>query len=190
MASTACGPMRPLLAQPNKVKRGQMGQPTSPQGQVGPKPQLGPPQLFLTPNPIKPKMAIKTLRTHFGQGPPWTTFQPMASGSHQRPPDKPSSILPLNLRGIIPIPPCTPYPRLEEQCIYGIIYHYAPFFLRNSMMTLSEPNYMIPNQVPKSNAHFEGVLFSSSVWHSMVGIRGLFKDPNHLALQEFGWRFN
>ncbi|MBW0563806.1 hypothetical protein O181_103521 [Austropuccinia psidii MF-1] len=33
-------------------------------------------------------MAIKTLRTHFGQGPPWTTFQPMASGNHRRPPDQ------------------------------------------------------------------------------------------------------
>ncbi|MBW0576756.1 hypothetical protein O181_116471 [Austropuccinia psidii MF-1] len=56
--------------------------PTSPQGQVGLKQHLGPPEPFLAPNPIK------TLRTHFGQGPPWTTFQPMASGSSQRPPDQ------------------------------------------------------------------------------------------------------
>ncbi|MBW0581022.1 hypothetical protein O181_120737 [Austropuccinia psidii MF-1] len=45
----------------------QRGQPTSPQGQVGPKPQLGPPEPFVAPNPIK------TLRTHFGQGPPEVT---------------------------------------------------------------------------------------------------------------------
>ncbi|MBW0489616.1 hypothetical protein O181_029331 [Austropuccinia psidii MF-1] len=46
--------------------------PTSPQGQMGDKPQLGPPEPFLAPNPIKPKMAIKTLRTHFAQGSLWS----------------------------------------------------------------------------------------------------------------------
>ncbi|MBW0460571.1 hypothetical protein O181_000286 [Austropuccinia psidii MF-1] len=45
-------------------------------------------------------------------------------------------------------------------------------------------------KVPRSNAHFEGGLFSSSVWKSMAAIRRLFKDPNHLALQELGWQFN
>ncbi|MBW0505946.1 hypothetical protein O181_045661 [Austropuccinia psidii MF-1] len=100
-------------------------------------------------------MAIKTLRIHFDQGPPWTTFQPMASGNHQRPPDQLSSILPLNPRGILPIPPCIPYSRLQEWCIYSIIYHYAPFLLSNSMVTFSGPNSMIPNQGPKSNAHLK-----------------------------------
>ncbi|MBW0484348.1 hypothetical protein O181_024063 [Austropuccinia psidii MF-1] len=33
-------------------------------------------------------MVKKTLRTHFGQEPPWTNFQPMASGSHQSLPDQ------------------------------------------------------------------------------------------------------
>ncbi|MBW0495432.1 hypothetical protein O181_035147 [Austropuccinia psidii MF-1] len=55
---------------------------------LAPKAQLGPPEPLLAPNPIKPKMAKKTLRTHFGQGPPWTTFQSLASGNHQRPPDQ------------------------------------------------------------------------------------------------------
>ncbi|MBW0576930.1 hypothetical protein O181_116645 [Austropuccinia psidii MF-1] len=36
----------------------------------------------------------------------------------------------------------------QEWCIYSIIYHYEPFLLRNPMVTLSGPNYMIPNQVP------------------------------------------
>ncbi|MBW0551848.1 hypothetical protein O181_091563 [Austropuccinia psidii MF-1] len=36
----------------------------------------------------------------------------------------------------------------QEWCIYGIIYHYAPFLLSNPVVTLSGPNYMIPNQVP------------------------------------------
>ncbi|MBW0543359.1 hypothetical protein O181_083074 [Austropuccinia psidii MF-1] len=93
-------------------------------------------------------MAKKTLRTHFGQEPPWATFQPMASGNHQRPPDQLSNPSP-QLKGDFPIPPCIPYSRLQEWCIYGIIYHYAPFLLSNSMVTLSGPNSMIPNQGPK-----------------------------------------
>ncbi|MBW0503893.1 hypothetical protein O181_043608 [Austropuccinia psidii MF-1] len=69
--------------------------------------------------------------------------------NHQRPPDQLSSILTLNLRGILPIPPCTPYSRWQEWCIHGIIYHYAPFFLSNSMVTFSGLNSMIPNEGPK-----------------------------------------
>ncbi|MBW0492658.1 hypothetical protein O181_032373 [Austropuccinia psidii MF-1] len=41
---------------------------------------------------------------------------------------------------------------------------------------------------PKSITNFEGGLFSSSVWQSMVAIRRSFQDPNHLALQELGWQ--
>ncbi|MBW0555767.1 hypothetical protein O181_095482 [Austropuccinia psidii MF-1] len=47
-------------------------------------------------------MAMNHHRTLFGRGSPLTTFQPMAPGTHQRPPDLLSSILPLNLRGILP----------------------------------------------------------------------------------------
>ncbi|MBW0489921.1 hypothetical protein O181_029636 [Austropuccinia psidii MF-1] len=89
-------------------------------------------------------MAINHQRPQIGLGPPRTTFQPMASGNHQRPPDQLSSTLLLNLRGILPIPPCTPYSRLQEWCIYGIIYHYAPLLLRNSVVTFSGPKSMIP----------------------------------------------
>ncbi|MBW0473781.1 hypothetical protein O181_013496 [Austropuccinia psidii MF-1] len=52
----------------------------------------------------------------------------------------------------------------QEWCIYGIIYHYAPFLLRNPRVTLSGPNYLIPNEVPKSIITFEGGHFSYSVW--------------------------
>ncbi|MBW0548990.1 hypothetical protein O181_088705 [Austropuccinia psidii MF-1] len=45
-------------------------------------------------------------------------------------------------------------------------------------------------KVPKFNTHFEGGLFSSSVWQSMAAIRRLFKDPNHLALKDLGLKFN
>ncbi|MBW0553659.1 hypothetical protein O181_093374 [Austropuccinia psidii MF-1] len=44
-------------------------------------------------------------------------------------------------------------------------------------------------KVLKFITNFEGGLFSSSVWQSMVAIRRPFQDPNHLALQELGWQF-
>ncbi|MBW0497692.1 hypothetical protein O181_037407 [Austropuccinia psidii MF-1] len=77
------------------------GKPTSPQGLVDLKPQLGRPEPFLASNPIKPKMAMKTLRTHFGQGSPWITFHPMASGNHQGSQDQLQNLF-LTSRGIFP----------------------------------------------------------------------------------------
>ncbi|MBW0579866.1 hypothetical protein O181_119581 [Austropuccinia psidii MF-1] len=56
-----------------------MGPTTSPQGQVGLKPQLGPPEPILAPNLNHPKNDQKDLRTQIGH------FQPLASGNHQRP---------------------------------------------------------------------------------------------------------
>ncbi|MBW0559791.1 hypothetical protein O181_099506 [Austropuccinia psidii MF-1] len=79
----------------------------------------------------------------------------MASGNDQRPPDKLSSVLILNLSGILSIPPCTPYSRLQEWCIYGIIYPYAPFLFSNSMVKFSGPNSMISNQGPKIQPPFQ-----------------------------------
>ncbi|MBW0525310.1 hypothetical protein O181_065025 [Austropuccinia psidii MF-1] len=104
---------------------------------------------------MTPKMAINHHRPQIGQGPPWTTFHLMASGNHQRPPDQLGSILPLNIRVIPPIPPCTPYSRFQEWFIHGIVYHYAPFLLSNSMVTFSGPNSMIPNQGPKIQHPFK-----------------------------------
>ncbi|MBW0510553.1 hypothetical protein O181_050268 [Austropuccinia psidii MF-1] len=105
-------------------------------------------------------MAINHHGPQIGQQPPRTTFQPMASGNHQRQPDQLSSILPPNLRGILPIPPCTPYSRLQEWCINGIIYHYEPFLLSNSMVTFSGPKSRSQNPTPilkeDSSAHQSG----------------------------------
>ncbi|MBW0592646.1 hypothetical protein O181_132361 [Austropuccinia psidii MF-1] len=39
---------------------------------------------------------------------------------------------------------------MQGRCIYGIIYHCAPFFLRNSMVTFSGPISLILNQGPQS----------------------------------------
>ncbi|MBW0523862.1 hypothetical protein O181_063577 [Austropuccinia psidii MF-1] len=58
-------------------------------------------------------MAIEPVGPNFGHGPPWTTFPAMASGNHQT---SSASTL-LNLRGILSIPPCTPYLRLQEWTI-------------------------------------------------------------------------
>ncbi|MBW0566530.1 hypothetical protein O181_106245 [Austropuccinia psidii MF-1] len=75
---------------------GERGPPPSPQGQVGPKPQLDPPEQYLATNSLDPKLAknpmdkilaINSVGTIFGHGPPWTILPVMASGSHQRPPD-------------------------------------------------------------------------------------------------------
>ncbi|MBW0533590.1 hypothetical protein O181_073305 [Austropuccinia psidii MF-1] len=121
---------------------GQRGQSFSPQGQVGPKPQFHPPEPILVINPMDTKMAIEPIGPNFGHGPPW----PLATTrGHQTS----SASIPLNLRGMFSIPPCTPYSTFQEWCIYGIMNHYAPFLLRNSMVTFSGPNSTIPNQVPK-----------------------------------------
>ncbi|MBW0583082.1 hypothetical protein O181_122797 [Austropuccinia psidii MF-1] len=47
--------------------KGAMGEDHQPQGQVGPKPQVGPPAPFLVPKYIQPKMTKKTLSTQNGQ---------------------------------------------------------------------------------------------------------------------------
>ncbi|MBW0556475.1 hypothetical protein O181_096190 [Austropuccinia psidii MF-1] len=82
---------------------GQRGQPSSPQGQVGPKPQLDPPEPKLVTNPLDPilakdlldtNLAINPLGTIFGHGPPWTIIPAMDFGNHQRPPDQLSRIFP------------------------------------------------------------------------------------------------
>ncbi|MBW0588755.1 hypothetical protein O181_128470 [Austropuccinia psidii MF-1] len=130
-------------------------------GQVGPKPQLGPPE---------PILAIRPSGPNFGQEPPWTTFQPMAFGNHQGPPDQLRSSFPITLRGI---PSLLHAPRTQGY--------------RSGASMDPIPSFQI--KVPNSNAHFEGGLLNSSVWKFMAAIRRPFKDPNHLALQELGWQF-
>ncbi|MBW0564248.1 hypothetical protein O181_103963 [Austropuccinia psidii MF-1] len=93
-------------------------------------------------------MAIEPVGPNFGHGPPW----PLATiRGHQTS----SASTPLSLREIPSIPPCTPYSRLQEWCIYGIIYHYAPFFLSNSMVMFSGTNSTFPNQGPKIQHPFQ-----------------------------------
>ncbi|MBW0579530.1 hypothetical protein O181_119245, partial [Austropuccinia psidii MF-1] len=135
------------------AKRGKRGKPSSPQGQVGPKPQSDPPEPILAINPMDTKIAIEPIGPNSGHGPPSTTFPAMASGNHQRPSNQPSKHSP-QLKVNSSIPPCTPYSSLQEWCIYGIRYHYAPFLLSNSMVTLSRPYPTIPNQGPRIQCPF------------------------------------
>ncbi|MBW0548992.1 hypothetical protein O181_088707 [Austropuccinia psidii MF-1] len=158
--------LRPVVRDSRSVSRSQKGPKgatISPQGQVGLKPQLDPPEPNLVTNPLHPKLAKDLLDTNlainpvgpiFGHGPPWTIFPAMASGNHQRQPDQLSKLFP-QLKGKSFLPPCTPYSRLQEWCISGIIYHYAPFLLSNSMVKFSGPNSTITNQGPKIQFPFQ-----------------------------------
>ncbi|MBW0562884.1 hypothetical protein O181_102599 [Austropuccinia psidii MF-1] len=127
--SRSTGQLGPFWPNP----MGPKGEAIYPQGQVGPKPQLDPPEPKLVTHPLDPKLAKDPLDTNlainpigpiFGHGLPWTNIPSMASGNHQRPPDQLSQPSP-QLMGNSFIPPCTPYSRLQEWCIYGIIYHYC-----------------------------------------------------------------
>ncbi|MBW0542120.1 hypothetical protein O181_081835 [Austropuccinia psidii MF-1] len=98
-------------------------------------------------------------------------------GNHKRPPAQAQQAFP-SIHGKY-----SPLPRIQEWCIYGIIYHYAPALLSNPMLMVSKPNYAISNQVPNSITHFEGSLFSHLVLQFLVATRRPFKDPNHLTLK-------
>ncbi|MBW0493694.1 hypothetical protein O181_033409 [Austropuccinia psidii MF-1] len=77
----------------------------------------------------------------------------------------------------------------QEWCIYGIIYHYAPFLLGNPMVTLSEPNYVIPNQVPSPSSFSKKDFSAIQSGNSLAATRRPFEDPNPLAPAEVGLSF-
>ncbi|MBW0545706.1 hypothetical protein O181_085421 [Austropuccinia psidii MF-1] len=78
----------------------------------------------------------------------------------------------------------------QEWCIYGIIYHYAPFFLSNPMVKLSGPNYVIQNEVPNTSQSPEEDFSAIQSGSSLAATGRPFKDPNHLALKELGFQFS
>ncbi|MBW0494123.1 hypothetical protein O181_033838 [Austropuccinia psidii MF-1] len=116
-------------------------------------------------------MAIEPIGPNFSYEPPWTIFPAMASNSHQRPPNQLSKHSP-QLKGNSSIPPCTPYSRLQEWCIYGIIYHYAPFLLSKSMVTFSGPNSPTPTPISKEefSTHQSGNPWQQLEDHSRIPI--------------------
>ncbi|MBW0586214.1 hypothetical protein O181_125929 [Austropuccinia psidii MF-1] len=52
------------------------------------------------------------------------------------------------------------------------------------MVTLSGPNYMIPNKVPNPSPILKEDLSAMQSGNSLAATRRPFKDPNHLALQD------
>ncbi|MBW0493673.1 hypothetical protein O181_033388 [Austropuccinia psidii MF-1] len=114
---------------------------------------MGPPEPFLVPNPIKPKMAIKTLSTHFW---PRTTFQPMASSNHQRPPHQLSNPSPqlkgdfshssmhpiLKVSGVVHIwyyiPLCTIFAQQFNGDVFRTKFHISKSRSQNTIPILKE----------------------------------------------------
>ncbi|MBW0546889.1 hypothetical protein O181_086604 [Austropuccinia psidii MF-1] len=80
------------------------------------------------------------------------------------------------------------YSVLKDQ--EGIIYHYAPFLLSNPMVTVSGPNYVIPNQVQNPPTILKKDISAIESGNSLEATRRPFKDPNHLALQRMGCYLN
>ncbi|MBW0557422.1 hypothetical protein O181_097137 [Austropuccinia psidii MF-1] len=105
-----------------------------------------------------------------------------------------SASLSLNLTGILSIPLHTPYSTLQEWCIYGIIYHYAPFLLSNSIVTFSGPNSTFPNQGPKIQCSFlnEDSLthqsrnpWRQSEYHSRIPITWPYRSWSGKFMQDY-----
>ncbi|MBW0496847.1 hypothetical protein O181_036562 [Austropuccinia psidii MF-1] len=80
--------------------------------------------------------------------------------------------------------------KAQEWCIYGMIYHYAPFLLSNPMVTFSGNNYVIPNQVPNTLPFSKEDFSAIQSGSSLAATRITFKDPKHLTLQELGCQFS
>ncbi|MBW0558349.1 hypothetical protein O181_098064 [Austropuccinia psidii MF-1] len=57
------------------------------------------------------------------------------------------------------------------------------------MVTLSGPNYVIPNQVPNSSPILKKDFSAIQSGNSLAVIRRPSEDPNHLALQRLGCHF-
>ncbi|MBW0490524.1 hypothetical protein O181_030239 [Austropuccinia psidii MF-1] len=121
-------------------------------------------------------------------GPPWTTFQP---------PDQLSLVLPLNLRGILSISPCTPYSRLQEWCIYGIIYHCAPCFAQqfngdDFRTKVHYSNSRSQNPIPiskeDSSAHQYGIPWQVSEDYSRTPITWPCKSCVGSSIQDYSKR--
>ncbi|MBW0512135.1 hypothetical protein O181_051850 [Austropuccinia psidii MF-1] len=166
------GPLGPFWPKSNEAKRGPGGSPPAPKArwvQNHKGAHLSP---ILAPNLNNPKMAKRTPRT---TGWPLETTRGHQLSYREASPQ-------LRVRPLFH--QCTLYQSIQVWCIYGIIYHYAPFLLSNTMGMFSGPKYVFSIQVPKSSTHFKGRPSSNSVLKSLVATRRPFKDPNHLALQE------
>ncbi|MBW0484309.1 hypothetical protein O181_024024 [Austropuccinia psidii MF-1] len=113
---------------------------------------------FLTPKPNQTQMAKTHLRTQVGRKSVHGLWQPSEATRSALSRDS------TPVQGKTSLPSMHSVLKDQEWCIYGITYHCAPFVLRNPMVTLSGPNYVIPNEVPTSKTIFKGGLFRYLVW--------------------------
>ncbi|MBW0509025.1 hypothetical protein O181_048740 [Austropuccinia psidii MF-1] len=164
------GTVRPLLDQFQQGQKGPRGQFRNLQSQVGP------------PEPVfDPKTQLRTQIGHKSVHGLWQPSEATRSApSKDSPPVQGKAFLSSMLSVL----------RDQEWCIYGIIYHYAPFLLSNPMVKLPGPNYMIPNKVPNPSPISKEDFSAIQYGNSLAATRGPFKDPNHLALQELGCQFS
>ncbi|MBW0500102.1 hypothetical protein O181_039817 [Austropuccinia psidii MF-1] len=128
------GPSGPFLPKSTEAKRGQGGIP------LAHKPQVGPPEPFLAPNPNQPKMAKNHLRTRIGQEPQnghksvhdlWKTLGATRSApSKDSPPVKGKTS------------PSSMHPVLKDPGVVHIWYNrpLCTILLSNPMVTLSGSN--------------------------------------------------
>ncbi|MBW0519395.1 hypothetical protein O181_059110 [Austropuccinia psidii MF-1] len=150
----------------------------SPKGSNGaahqpPTPGVGPPEPVLAPKPNQPRNGQNTSGPKIGL---WKPPEATSSAPRKDSPQVQGKTFPSS--------------RIQEWCIYGITYHYAPFLFRNSMVKLSGPNYMIPNQVPTPSPISKEDFSAIQSGNSLVATRRPFKDPNCLVLQEWGCQFS
>ncbi|MBW0525142.1 hypothetical protein O181_064857 [Austropuccinia psidii MF-1] len=163
------GPLGPFWPNSNEAKRGQGGSSAAPKARCGP------------PEPVDdPKWPKNHLRTQTGHTSVHGLWKPSEATRSAPSKDSPP------FQGKTSLSSMHSVLQDQEWCIYGMIYHYAPFLLRNPMVTLSEPNYIVPNQVPSPSPFSKKDFSAIQSQNSMVSTRRPFEDPNHLALQRLG----
>ncbi|MBW0465756.1 hypothetical protein O181_005471 [Austropuccinia psidii MF-1] len=163
------------------------GAATQPPRPGGPKPHSDPPEPKLAKDLPDTILAINPVGPIFGHELPWTNISAMVSGNHQRPPDqlsKPSpqpmgnsfhSLIPsvLKVAGVVHIwyyiPLCTIFAQKSNGDILRSHFH----------LSISRSQNSTPILKADYSAHQSDKV--------MAAIRSLFKDPNHLYLQEYGW---
>ncbi|MBW0467550.1 hypothetical protein O181_007265 [Austropuccinia psidii MF-1] len=77
----------------------------------------------------------------------------------------------------------------REWCIYGIIYHYAPFFAQQSNVDTFRTQLRNSKSSPKSIIIFKEGLFSYSVWQFPGGYQKTIQGPQPPVPADFGLSF-
>ncbi|MBW0568804.1 hypothetical protein O181_108519 [Austropuccinia psidii MF-1] len=135
---------------------------------------------FLTPKPNQTQMVKNHLRTQVCHKSVHGLWKPSEATRSAASKDSPP------VQGKTSLPSMHSVLKDQEWRIYGIIYHCPPFLFRNPIVTLSGPNYVIPNQVPNPSPSSKEEFSDIQSGNSLAANRRPFKDPNHLALQELG----